>query len=191
MRKLTKSQLNERASKDAKKDAKKYEKEGWTVSPGALPLVKQLDRSYNMQMEFNEDLTPKYIVANAQSIGENYDGAKMQAMELAKQELAGKIQTEITALVENTVANKQLAAEEAASMVQTVSASKNSISQKIGRVLTVVECYRSAQNKNKEVLVYIAYDINNAFRDAKQVIREELEKKGENLQGQLDKFLGL
>ena len=47
------------------------------------------------------------------SIGGNYDAAKMQALELAKQNLAGQIQTEITALIENTVANKQLSAEEA------------------------------------------------------------------------------
>ena len=52
--------------------------------------------------------------------GENYDAAKMQALELAKQNLAGQIQTEVTALIENTVANKQLQAEEAASVVQSI-----------------------------------------------------------------------
>lgn len=51
------------------------------------------------------------------SIGENYDAAKMQALELAKQNLAGQIQTEVTALVENTVANKQLSQEQAAKKI--------------------------------------------------------------------------
>lgn len=48
----------------------------------------------------------------------------MQALELAKQNLAGQIQTEVTALIENTVANKQLSQEQAASVTQSVMASK-------------------------------------------------------------------
>ena len=116
---------------------------------------------------------------------------KMQAMELAKQNLAGQIATEVTALVENTVANKQLASEQAASITQTVSASKNIISQSIGRTVPVVEVYRTKDNKNKEVLVRIAYSTDTAMQTAKKVIRDELAKKGEDLHEQLDKLLGV
>jgi len=125
--KLSKSELNEKASKAAQKEAKKYEKEGWLVSPGALPLEKQLDRAYMMQYEFDENQFPKYLMGEAMSIGENYDAAKMQALELAKQNLAGQIQTEVTTLIDNQVSNKQLPAEQAASVTQSVSASKNLI----------------------------------------------------------------
>jgi hypothetical protein len=142
LRKLDKKQLNERSSKAARKEAKKLKKAGWIVSPGTLPLEKQLDRSYLMEMEFDENLYPKYIMANAQSIGENYDAAKTSALSLAITNLAGQIQTEVTSLIENTVANKQLEANEAASIVETVQSSKNLISQSIGRTITVVECYR-------------------------------------------------
>ena len=112
IKKLSKAELNEKATKTARKDAKQLQKEGWQTAPGALPIEKQLDKSYLMQMEYDEDMFPKYIMAEAMSIGENYDAAKMQAIELAKQNLAGQIQTEVTALIENTVANKQLEAEE-------------------------------------------------------------------------------
>ena len=191
MAKMTQSELNSRASKAARKEAKRLKKDGWQVTPGALPIEKQLDRSYNMQYEFDENLLPKYIMGEAMSIGENYDAAKTQAMELAKQNLAGQIQTEVTALVENTVANNQLPQEQAASIVQTVSASKNLISQSIGRTVPVVEVYRVKDNKNKEVLVRIAYNSNMAMQVAKKVIREELEKKGEDLHEQLDNLLGV
>ena len=97
----------------------------------------------------------------------------------------------MTALVENTVANQQLAAEDAASITETVMASKNLISQSIGRVITVVECYRILPNKNREVMVRIAYNGEMAKEVAKKAIRQELEKKGENLHEQLDKALGL
>ena len=165
-------------------------KEGWTTAPGALPMEKQLDKSYTMQMEYDNDMCPKYLMGEAMSIGENYDAAKMQALELAKQNLAGQIQTEVTALIENTVANKQLQPEEAASVIQSISAGKNLISQSIGRVITVVEVYRSTNNKNKEVLVRIAYNSDMAKKATKEAIRSDLDKKGENMQKKLDELLG-
>ncbi len=36
--KQAKATLKEKASKDGRKEAKRMEKEGWQVSPGALPL---------------------------------------------------------------------------------------------------------------------------------------------------------
>lgn len=137
--KASKSELNEKATKAARKEAKKLAKEGWTAAPGALPLEKQLDKSYLMQMEYDTDMYPKYLMGEAMSIGENYDAAKMQALELAKQNLAGQIQTEITALIENTVANKQLAAEEAASVTQSVMGAKKSYLTK----------FRTHHNRNR------------------------------------------
>lgn len=190
IKKMVKAELSARVDKTTKKEAKRLKKEGWVVNPGALPLEKQLERSYLMEFEYDENLFPKYIMANAQSIGENYDAAKTAATSLAITNLAGQIQTEVTALIENTVANQQMAAEDAASIVETVMASKNLISQSIGRVITVVECYRVLDNKNREVMVRIAYNSEMAKQAVKQAVREELKKKGENLHEQLDKALG-
>lgn len=190
IRKASKSELNEKATKTARKDAKKLKKEGWITVPGALPLEKQLDKSYMMQMEYDEDMYPKYLMGEAMSIGENYDAAKMQALELAKQNLAGQIQTEVTALIENSVANKQLANEDAASLTQSIMGAKNLISQSIGRTITVMECYRVKSNKNKEVLVRIAYNGAMAKAAAKRAIQEELNEKSEEIHKKLDEILG-
>ena len=188
--KMAKKQLDAKVSKSTKKEAKRLKKDGWVVSPGALPLEKQLERSYLMEYEYDANQFPKYIMANAQSIAENYDAAKTAATSLAITNLAGQIQTEVTALVENTVANKQLDPEDAASITETVMASKNLISQSIGRVITVVECYRILPNKNREVMVRIAYNGEMAKEVAKKAVRQELEKKGEKLHDKLDKALG-
>lgn len=190
IRKMAKTELTQRASRTARKDARKYAKEGWLVSPGALPVEKQLDKSYMMQMEYDDEMFPKYIMAEAQSIGGNYDAAKMQALELAKQNLAGQIQTEVTALIENTVANEQLEAEQAASITRSVMASKNLISQSIGRVIPVVEMYRTLPNKNKEVLVRIAYNSDMAKKAALKAVKQDLEKRGDELHGKLEQLLG-
>ena len=188
--KQTRKQLNEKASKEARKEAKKLTKEGWKTAPGALPLEKQLDRSYMMQMEFTSNGFPLYIMAEGMSTAGNYDAGKMQALELAKQNLAGQIQTEITALIENTVSNDQGEQGEAVSLTRSVMASKNLISQSIGRVVPVVETYREVNGNNREVLVRIAYSMDEAKAIVKKAIKQELEERGESLHNKLDQLLG-
>lgn len=183
---LSKSELNQKASKVARKEAKKLTKEGWTVAPGQLPLEKQLDKAYGMYYEYEESGLPKYIIGDAMSPGATYDAAKMQALELAKTNLAGMIQTEVTALVESTVGNEQITQEQAASIVRTVQASKNLIVQRLGRTFTVTECYKTLPNKTVQVRVTLAYNAKMAIDSAKDVIKAQLEAKGEELHDQLD-----
>lgn len=184
----TEQKVNEKASKAARKEAKKLTKEGWIVSPGSLPLEKQLDRAFNMQYDEDQD-GPIYITGFGQSTGEHYDAAKMQAIELAKLQIAGMIETNIASIIESTIANQQIAEGDAASLVETVQASKNIISQKLGRVVPVVECYRDVKKK-KEVLVRLTYNRKQAMNTAKECIREELKKKGDKLHEELDNVLG-
>lgn len=187
---ISRDELNKKSTKASRKEAKKLKKENWDVAPGALPLEKQLDRSYLMQMQFDEDGFPKFLMGEAMSIGGNYDAARMQAVELAKQNLAGQIQTEITALVENSVANEQLSEEEANTVTKTLIASKNLISQRIGRTILVVECYRTLSNKNKEVLIRMAYNSKMAKQAAKRTLEEQLGEELDNLHNKLDKAMG-
>ncbi len=188
--KQTKKELNSKASKVARNEAKRLKKEGWLVSPGALPLEKQLDKSYLMQYQYDNDGFPQYIMSEAMSIGGNYDAAKMQAIELAKQNLAGQIQSEITALIENNVANEQMQQSEAESLTRSVMASKDLITQKIGRMIPVVELYRVVNGNNREVLVRMAYNQDMAKAAAKAAVRKDLEARGDSLQKKLDSILG-
>lgn len=188
--KASKKELNAKASKAARKEAKKLTKEGWKTAPGSLPIEKQLDKSYMMQYEYDYEGFPQYIMAEAMSTGGNYDAAKMQALELAKQNLAGQIQSEVTALIENTVANEQMDQSEAASVTRSVMASKNLISQSIGRVVPVVEAYRVVNGNSREVLVRIAYNQSMARAVAKKAVKKELESRGDSLHGKLNQLLG-
>lgn len=190
--KQSKRELNARVTRATKKGVRKLKKEGWQVTPGALPIEKQLEKTYLMQFEYDENGYQLYIMAEAMSIGEDYDAAKMKALELAKQNLAGQLQTEVTVLVENTVANHQLSTEDAASITESISASKNIISQSLGRVLPVMEVYRvTSDNKGKEVFIRLAYNGQMAREVAKQAIRQDLENKGNYLHNQLDQVLGM
>ena len=182
-------------SKMAAKEAKAYKKAGWVVAPGQFPLNLQLERAYKLRSEKDENDYDVYVDGMAQSVGATYDAAKMQALELAKLQLASKLQTQITSIIDNTLANDQLPKEQANSITKTVQASKSLISQNIGRVLTVVECYRELPKKNKEVLVQIFYNKEKAMASAKRTIKEQLvkeglAKEGEELHQRLDKILG-
>ena len=190
LNKQSQKELDQKASKAARKEAKSLSKEGWKTAPGALPLDKQLDRSYLMQFQYDDNGFPQYIMAEAMSVGGNYDAAKMQALELAKQNLAGQIQTEVTALIENTVSNEQMNQSDAASITRSIMASKNLISQSIGRVVPVVETYRAVNGNNREVLVRIAYNVDMAKAAAKRAVKQELEARGDSLHKKLDQLLG-
>ena len=186
---MTKKQARTLA-KEAKKAIKDAEEKGYYEPPGALPLSTQMNASYQMQMEVDEEGFPKYIVGEAMAIGGTKIAAKNQAIEAAKLELAGKIESNIVALVEQSIANEQLTQEEAVSITETVTAAKNIISQKLGLIRPLVEAYRD-MGENVEALVRIAYDKDMAEQVTINTIKEELKKKSEDLHKKLDNLLDL
>ena len=191
VQKLVKQERDEKVSKETKKQAKQFAKEGWKVTVGALPLEKQIEKSILMQYELDmNNGMPKYIKGEGKAIGGSYDAAKMQAMADAKTELAGNIQTEVAAIIEERLANSEIGQGDAATVSSAVQVSKQVIAQSIGRVVTVIECYRELKNKNYEVQVRILYNGEMAAQAAKKAIKEELEKKGDELAKELDKLLG-
>lgn len=191
VQKLVKQERDEKVSKEVKKMARKYAREGWKVTVGALPIEKQLEKSYTMQYELDmNNSMPKYIKGEGKAISTSYDAAKMQAMADAKTELAGNIQTEVAAIIEERLANQELGKDEAVAISNAVQVSKQVIVQSIGRVITVVECYRELKNKNYEVLVHIFYNGEMASQAIKKSVKEELEKRGDELSKELDKLLG-
>jgi len=181
--------LNEKASKDAKKEAKDLIKQGWKVAPGTLPMEKQLDRLYLLREDIDDEGYPSYVFGTAQSTGGNYDAAKMQATALAKQDLAGQIETSVGALIDNNIETKQLDGGDAVSITRSLSAGKQLIQNKLGRVIPVLEIYRET-GKGREVRVTIAYNFNMAKTIAKSTIQQDLESRGDSLSKKLDTILG-
>ena len=181
-------QIKKKAAKQARKEARRFTRKHWYVAPGALPMDKQIEKSWELQYMEDEDGYPLYIVATGNSVAETQSAAKLQAMELAKLELAGLVQTNVAALIENSVANSQLNNEEAASVTKTVAASKNIIAQEIGRVITMFEIYKKI-DKNVEASVRVGYNTDVAIETAKKAIRKKLEEETEILHDKLDKLL--
>ena len=165
-----------KAMKEARKQGKKMKKDGWDVAPGALPLEKSLERSWAMLLDYNEEGKKKYLDADGNAVAESKSAADLQALELAKLNLAGQIETQVAALIEASVANQQLTREEAASVTKVVAGSKNMIKNVINEVDPVYKVYREVGRKNVEVQLKIFYDRDNAMNGAKKVIRNKLEE---------------
>lgn len=187
IKKMTKDELSAKVSKAARKEAKNLAKEGWKAAPGAMPIENQLDRSYNMQWEFNGNLMPTYIMGQAMSVGSTYDAAKMQAMTLAKEDLAGQVATEVAVMVESKAKNMEVSDEEAASYVEAAAEGRQLIQQSLGRVMTIVELYRD-KGKNKEVMIRIACRSDMIMNDAQRIIRDELKKRGIDDKNKVDQL---
>ena len=158
------------------------------MAPGSPLMDKQLERAWMRQLETNDKNESKYIMASGNSIGETQTAAKLQAMETAKLELAGQINTQVAALIENSIANQQLNNEDAASVTKTVAASKNLIAQELGQVIPMLEMYKK-MGKNIEVNVRLAYNMATAFDVAKRVIRKSLEEETKIAHEKLEKLL--
>lgn len=186
--KQNKAALKAKASKAAKAEAKRMKKEGWTVSPGGLPLEKQVDRLYMFLEDYDDDMKPLYIDGEGRGTAENYAAAHIQATELARMNLAGKINSETTGIVDNLVANKMLADDQAASITTTMLESKSIFSQKLGRLQTPLVVTRELKNKNKEVLVRVVAKASSIQEIAKEAVRAELEKDGKELSEELKAY---
>jgi hypothetical protein len=186
--KQAKKEMKRKAYKQARKEAKRFRRQGWYVAPGALPMDKQIEKSWELQYKLDDKGYPLYIVATGNSVAETQSAAKLQATELAKLELAGLVQTNVAALIENSIANNQLNNEEAASVTKTVAASKNIIAQDIGRVIFLFEIFRKV-DKNIESSVRVGYNNDLAQEVAKKAIRKQLEEQTEILHEKLDKLM--
>ena len=186
--KVLNKDLEKKAIKAARKEAKKLTKEGFRTPVGKLPLDKQLENAWQKQAELDMEGNPYWYIASSRAIGGNQSAAALQATNAAKVDLAGQIQTKVSQLIEAKVANDDMGQEEAASLSNVVASSKSIISGTLGRTIPLVEVYRTLPNKNVEVMVTIGYSMQTANQEAIKAIRQELAGKSAELAKELDKL---
>jgi hypothetical protein len=169
-------------SKDEKKELENEVKEslknleGWLVKPGALSLQAQQRRSSQVQL-FEDD---KWLVGSASSVGSVYDAARLQAMTLAKSEVAGQMETQISELIDAKVANKELGQGTAESVTEIAMKSKAiTVDKKVKRPRILMECYKNLPNGNVEVLIRLAIDKNTINDLAEEIVDDAIKQAQE------------
>ncbi len=163
-----------KAPKDAQKEAKKLEKEGWKSM--GLPIAKQLDNTW-MKMMDTDPMTGynRFIWSEQTAVGNTYSTAQMQIENLCKVRIAGLIQTTVMSEAKAELANQQLSAKDAASFEKVMEKSTLMVAQKLGRLVKTLEIYRVVNN-NYEVRCVMFYDMKSimdmvkadAVKDLKQ-----------------------
>ena len=178
----------EKLSKDVKKEAKRYEKQGYTVFAGKPPLSQQLNNAFIKQAETDDQGFPKWIIANGTAVAQTEAAAIMQATELAKINLVSLIETNMKSVVEADVSNNQISAEEAASITKTIQVSTNTVSKKLGMVNPLFQIKRTV-NKNTEVQLMVGYNYDVVRQMMIDEMKVQLEKETEDVRGKYDNFL--
>ena len=182
--------MKKKAIKAARKEAKRLKKEGYAVPLGQLPMDKQLENSWQAAYELTPDGLPYYIISSQKGVAANYTAAQMQAMNAAKMDIAGQIQTMVNQVIETKVASKELSRGEAESLNTFVSTSKNIISNTLGRVIKLVEVYREPKRSNTvEVMITLGYSAEVAQKEALKAMKESLTPEDVELMGQIDKLV--
>jgi hypothetical protein len=187
-----KKEISSKAIKSARKEAKKFKKQGWDVIPGSLPLDKILEKSYIKLEEETSKGGKKYIYADGNGLAETKSAAELQASTLAKLALAKSIESKVSGLLTAKVANNQLNNEDAVSITKTLMNSHELIAAQLGYVEEVFKIYRTPANpKNSEVQIRIFYDIEQSLQIAKKVIQKELKDELKINEDQLNKLMGI
>lgn len=174
----------------SEEDAEQLLNDGWKTTPSALPLERQMDAMYIMQMEYDSKLFPAYVMAEANSVNQDYNAAKNRAVELAKSVLVEKIQSEISLQIDWAIKTELIESKEGEALIKSLKAAKNSIFQSLEDVMMVEDIYRITSSKRFEVRVAIACTADVAKKVVKDAVNADLERNSEKLQQRLDDYFG-
>lgn len=174
----------------SEEDAEQLLNDGWKTTPSALPLERQMDAMCIMQMEYDSKLFPAYVMAEANSVNQDYNAAKNRAVELAKSVLVEKIQSEISLQIDWAIKTELIESKEGEALIKSLKAAKNSIFQSLEDVMMVEDIYRITSSKRFEVRVAIACTADVAKKVVKDAVNADLERNSEKLQQRLDDYFG-
>lgn len=184
-----KQELRDKVLKEARKEAKSLKKQGWMTMPGELPMEKMIENAWMKKVAEDENGNAMYITADGNGVAQTRSVAEAQALEFAKLQLAGIIESKIASIVSGNIANEQLSTEDAASVTQIVQSSRNIIAQELGYINPAFKLYRSVGVKNTEVQIRIYYDTGQSLTIAKKAIRRDLRERLKRTDEEVDKLL--
>lgn len=173
-----KGELSKPELKAIKKQAKKFEKEGWKVRPGQKAIELQLIRSYQWENEVNDDLTPKWMIIPGNGVSKSYEVARYVALNSVQSEFVRRATYEMTAEIKRALVNKDGMPETGAESVAKLQATESAKS--IGQISDVIypltEMERNLPNGNIEVNISFATSGSNFKEVIKNGVNQALER---------------
>lgn len=185
--------LNQEPTKDAKKQAKKLEKEKWVVPAGERPIAQQLTATQLYGEEYMLDesgnATKRFIIRSGMSTSGTYNSGYTIARNQAANEIAASLKTQIAAAVQSKMDNNQTSAVDATTAERFNQRAKSVVDACLTNVQQTMVIYRRLPNGNFEVQVSIAFDKNELYARLKRELVKEMEKEGDELNDLVDGVL--
>ena len=185
--------LKAKPSKEAKKEAKKLEKEGWLVPAGERAIAQQIMASqlYGEVLMADEigATVKRYLSHTASAKGGSYNTAYAAARMNAQIEVAAMLKTELAAAMQTKIDNAQTSSLSASSLEKFNERAKAVVDQTLTNGITMVSIYRKDNNGNFEVQVRIAYDKQDIAARLKRNMVKELEQEGDELNEIVDEVI--
>lgn len=175
--------LNMKPTKDARKQAKQYEKQGWQVPAGGKSISKQITEVQLLGEELMADglgnPVKRYIIRSAQAVSGTFNAGLATARANAQVELASMLQTKIAAAMETKLDNQQTSAITARTVDKFHERAKSIVDACLTNMNTVLSIYRVTAQNNFEVQVQVAYDKKELSKMLKKKLDQELEQEGD------------
>ena len=185
--------LNQKPTRDAKKQARKLKKEGWVVPVGEKTIEKQLTESQLLGEELMVDETGsptrRYIQHTASQVAGTYNAGYAAARNAAIVELASNLKTQVAAAMQAKLDNSQTSSINAVTIDKFNERAKAIVDASLTNTRAVVAIYRVLRNNNYEVQVRLAYDKKELAASLKRKMQQELEMEGDELNDLVDEVI--
>lgn len=186
--------VNSKVTKDAKKQGKALEKEGWKSPAGRPSVMQQVDKSMLMRVELMADKegnpTPRYIVVEGMATGGTFNAAQGAARANALQTIASDIETKIAAAIESSIDNSQESQITAETQEKFHLRSKMIVDNSLTNVQTPLLLYRNTNNNLFQIQIQLAFDIKILKEKIKAQLKKELQIEGDALLNDLTNGIG-
>ena len=172
----TKKQL-----KAIKSEIATWQAEGWKVAPGDLTIAEQILQSKEYADKKNEDGEPIYLIGTSTAVGETFKAAQLSAMRGVKMQALEQLESDITAVIQNDLANKQQSLDKAVSVDKVLNRTMEVISNRLPRGIKIVSVYRELTTKTVEVRMSYAYNYDKVVEMIKATTSQALEDEIEEM----------
>lgn len=193
LNKVNRKLLEQKPTKDAKKQAKELKKEGWTVPAGEMSIEQQITKSllYEAELMADENGAPtkRYIIHGAIQTSGSFNAGYAAARAIAQTELAGQLKTEIVSVFKQKLDNAQNSSINATTVDKFNQRTQGIIDQALTNSTVCLRVYRRLPNNNFEVQVRLAFDKKELAARIKRNMQKELEQEGDELNSIVDEVL--
>ncbi|MBO4810453.1 MAG: hypothetical protein J5552_02675 [Prevotella sp.] len=185
--------LNAKPSKQAKKQAKEFKRQGWKEPAGELAIEQQLTQAQLYAMEQITDASGvnqrRFIQVTGRQTSGSYNAGFAAARAAAQTELASMLQTEIVAAWQQKIDNQQQTATTALTSDKFDQRVKAVVDQTLTGSIPVVAIYRVLPNDMYEVEVRLAYDKLEVMKRLHQGLQQQMEQDGDKLEKIVDQII--